>query len=67
MILHVWDRARESGAEEVWVATDDERIAAAVRAHGGSALLTSAAHESGTERAAEAVARRSAGRTSASS
>jgi 3-deoxy-manno-octulosonate cytidylyltransferase (CMP-KDO synthetase) len=39
----------------VHVATDDERIAAAVRAHGYSALMTRADHPSGTDRLAEAA------------
>ena len=37
------------------VATDDERIAAAVRGFGGEAVLTSARHPSGTDRLAEAA------------
>ena len=35
MILHVLDRAREAGADDVWVATDHAGIAAAVEAAGG--------------------------------
>lgn len=38
----------------VAVATDDERIADAVRAFGGTAVMTSAAHRSGTDRVREA-------------
>ena len=34
MIRHVWDRACESRADEVVIATDDERIAAAAEAFG---------------------------------
>jgi len=41
--------------DRVLVATDDERIAAAVRAFGGEAVLTSTRHASGTDRLAEAV------------
>jgi len=39
----------------VAVATDDERIAAEVRRFGGRAVMTSAAHQSGTDRCAEAL------------
>ncbi|MGI9025191.1 MAG: 3-deoxy-manno-octulosonate cytidylyltransferase [Burkholderiaceae bacterium] len=57
MVVHVAERARESGALRVIVATDDETIAAAVRAHGHEAMLTSAAHASGTDRIAEVASR----------
>jgi 3-deoxy-manno-octulosonate cytidylyltransferase (CMP-KDO synthetase) len=53
----VYEAARRSRAERVVVATEDERIAQAVRAFGGEALMTSAAHESGTDRIAETAAR----------
>ena len=46
---------RKSGASAVHVATDDERIADAVRAHGHSAVMTRADHPSGTDRLAEAA------------
>jgi 3-deoxy-manno-octulosonate cytidylyltransferase (CMP-KDO synthetase) len=58
MVERVHERAR--GARRLarlLVATDDERIARAVEAFGGEALLTSSAHQSGTDRLAE-VARR---------
>jgi len=58
MILHVLDRAREAGAAEVIVATDDERIAAACLAAGADVEMTDPAHPSGTDRLAEVVARR---------
>ena len=53
MIRHVWDRAGESGATEVVVATDDERIAAAAESFGALVCMTGAQHTSGTERIAE--------------
>jgi 3-deoxy-manno-octulosonate cytidylyltransferase (CMP-KDO synthetase) len=56
LIYHVWARARLlTTVERIVVATDDERIAAAVRGFGGAAVLTGAAHPSGTDRVAEAV------------
>lgn len=56
MVVRVCERARESGATAVCVATDDARIAQAVRAHGFEARMTRAEHASGTERIAEAAA-----------
>ena len=56
MVVRVCERAAKSGAAGVHVATDDERIARAVRVHGHSALMTRADHGSGTERIAEAAA-----------
>lgn len=41
--------------EQVWVATDDERIYKTVRDFGGKAIKTIAHHRSGTDRAAEAA------------
>lgn len=55
MVVRVCERAAQSGAAAVHVATDDERIAAVVRAHGHKALMTRAEHVSGTERLAEAA------------
>jgi len=55
MVVQVCERAKKSGAAAVHVATDDERIAAAVRAHGHSVVMTRADHPSGTDRLAEAA------------
>ena len=55
MVVQVCERAAKSGAAAVHVATDDERIASAVRKHGHSALMTRADHPSGTDRLAEAA------------
>jgi len=49
-------RGAEAGADEVIVATDAEEIATAVAAHGWRVCTTSPAHETGTDRLAEAVA-----------
>lgn len=55
MIVHVLERARESGAERIIVATDHEEVARAVQAAGGEVCMTRADHQSGTERLAEVV------------
>jgi 3-deoxy-manno-octulosonate cytidylyltransferase (CMP-KDO synthetase) len=55
MVVRVCERAAASGAASVHVATDDGRIADAVRAAGHKALMTRADHVSGTDRLAEAV------------
>jgi 3-deoxy-manno-octulosonate cytidylyltransferase (CMP-KDO synthetase) len=54
MIQRVYDRAaRVRDVERVLVATDDERIRAAVAGFGGDVVMTSAAHRTGTDRIAE--------------
>jgi 3-deoxy-manno-octulosonate cytidylyltransferase (CMP-KDO synthetase) len=55
MVVHVCERAARSGAASVHVATDDARIAEAVRAHGHAVVMTRADHPSGTDRLAEAA------------
>jgi 3-deoxy-manno-octulosonate cytidylyltransferase (CMP-KDO synthetase) len=56
MVEHVYRRAASArGVNEVLVATDDERIAAAVERFGGRWVMTSPDHASGTDRIAEAV------------
>ncbi len=53
MIQWVYERARASRAvDRVVVATDDERIASAVKKFGGEAILTDPAIPSGTDRVA---------------
>ena len=53
LIEHVWQRAcRAHALTRVIVATDDERIARAVRAFGGEAAMTPATCASGTDRLA---------------
>jgi len=54
MIQRVYDRAaRVRDVARVVVATDDERIRAAVAGFGGDVVMTSAAHRTGTDRIAE--------------
>ncbi len=58
MVLHTLDRARESGAAEVVVATDDARIEAVCRSAGADVQMTASTHENGTQRIAEVAERR---------
>jgi len=58
MVVRVAEQARRSGAAEVIIATDDQRIAAAARRHGFEAAVTARGHASGTDRVAEVAARR---------
>ncbi|WP_313282423.1 3-deoxy-manno-octulosonate cytidylyltransferase [Stenotrophomonas indicatrix] len=54
MVLHVARRALQAGAGEVWVATDDQRIADALSGLGEvKVAMTAASHASGTDRLAE--------------
>lgn len=53
MVLHVARRALAAGAREVWVATDDARIADALRGSGVQVAMTAPDHASGTDRLAE--------------
>ena len=53
MIVRVAAAARRAQTDGVWVATDDERIAAAVRLQGFDAVMTKPNHPSGTDRIAE--------------
>jgi 3-deoxy-manno-octulosonate cytidylyltransferase (CMP-KDO synthetase) len=55
MIVHVLDRARETGLGQVFVATDSEEIATVVAKAGGQAIMTRADHVSGSDRIFEAM------------
>lgn len=58
MIVRVWRQASKAKSiARVLVATDDDRIAAPVRAAGGEAIMTSPAHQSGTDRIAEVASK----------
>lgn len=57
MIEHVYQQASQTAASQIIVATDDTRIARVVEAFGGQYCMTSATHQSGTERIAEVVER----------
>ena len=57
MVVRVLERVRQArGIARVMVATDDARIAEAVRSAGGHAVMTRSDHTSGTERLAEVAA-----------
>ncbi len=55
MVQHVYERAMQSGAHQVWIATDDARIADVAHSFGAQTVMTATNHRSGTERLAEAV------------
>jgi 3-deoxy-manno-octulosonate cytidylyltransferase (CMP-KDO synthetase) len=56
MIQHVYEKVLKARTISfAAVATDDERIVAAVEGFGGLAIMTAATHRSGTDRIAEAV------------
>jgi 3-deoxy-manno-octulosonate cytidylyltransferase (CMP-KDO synthetase) len=57
MIAHVCERALEAKAEQVVVATDDDRIFTAVEKLGLTVVMTDPTHQSGTERIAEVAAK----------
>lgn len=58
MIRRVWEGARSAKRlREVWVATDDARIAEACEAFGAPVLMTAGEHATGTDRLAEAARR----------
>jgi len=56
MIQRVYEQSMKS-IDLVFVATDDKRIFDAVKNFGGNAIMTSAEHQSGTDRCAEAVSK----------
>jgi len=59
MIRWVYERARSASlVNELWVATDDERIYSAVKDFGGNCWITSPKHLSGTDRIAEIAKKR---------
>ena len=59
MIQYVYEAASKAATlSSVVVATDDERIAQAVRGFGGEVVMTRVDHQSGTDRVAEVIADR---------
>lgn len=55
MLQHVYERAKQSDAKAVYVATDDKRIEDAAKQFTDNVVMTSVHHTSGTTRLAEAV------------
>jgi 3-deoxy-manno-octulosonate cytidylyltransferase (CMP-KDO synthetase) len=56
LLQHVWERARDSAAAAVVIATEDTRIEEAAREWGAEVVMTRADHPSGTDRLAEVAA-----------
>lgn len=57
LLQHVWQRATESSAQSVVIATDDKRIVAAAESFGAHAVMTRSDHQSGSDRIAECAAK----------
>jgi 3-deoxy-manno-octulosonate cytidylyltransferase (CMP-KDO synthetase) len=55
MVQHVYERACESEASRVLVATDDQRIADVARGFGAEVCMTASTHPSGTDRLQQVV------------
>ena len=55
MIQYVYEVALKSGADEIIIATDSDKIAEAVEVFGAPVCMTSEQHQSGTDRIAEVV------------
>jgi 3-deoxy-manno-octulosonate cytidylyltransferase (CMP-KDO synthetase) len=55
MIQHVHERALSSGATEVWIATDEAKVADVALAFGARVCMTAATHQSGSDRIAEVI------------
>ncbi|MFZ5522511.1 MAG: 3-deoxy-manno-octulosonate cytidylyltransferase [Pseudomonadota bacterium] len=58
MVVRVAEQAAQSGAQQIWIATDHHAISNAVHEHGFKACLTKETHASGTDRIAEVVEQR---------
>lgn len=55
LIQWVYEKARESTAESITIATDDTRIQKVAEAFGADVCMTAASHQSGSDRIAEVV------------
>lgn len=59
LIQHVHERALASGADDVIIATDDERVSRVAKGFGAHVCMTSTRHPSGSDRLAEVVGKMS--------
>ena len=57
MIEHVYNKALASGATDIVIATDDERVRAAAQSFGATVCMTAEHHPTGTDRLAEVAER----------
>lgn len=57
LVQHVFECAQQSGARQIIIATDDERIAQTAHGFGAQVCMTSVDHPSGTARLAEVIAK----------
>ena len=55
LIQHIFETASSTQAEKILIATDNSEIIDTVTSFGGTAILTSSEHQSGTDRIAEVV------------
>jgi 3-deoxy-manno-octulosonate cytidylyltransferase (CMP-KDO synthetase) len=56
LLYYVYQRAKQARSlDNVWIATDDDRIAEAAKGFGAPVVMTGSGHRSGTDRIAEAV------------
>jgi 3-deoxy-manno-octulosonate cytidylyltransferase (CMP-KDO synthetase) len=57
LLRHVYERACDSAAAEVVIATDDDRVAGAAEGFGARVCMTGGHHQSGSDRIAEVLER----------
>jgi len=57
MLQHTYEKAKKSGARQVFIATDDDKIKSAAIQFGAEVIMTDSVHNSGTERIQQAVSK----------
>jgi len=57
MILRVWERAKKSNVDDIFVATSDEDIVNEIKTNGGNVILTGDHHTTGSDRICEAISK----------
>lgn len=55
LVQHVFERAQQSAASDIVIATDDERVAKAAQGFGAQVCVTGSHHQSGSDRIAEVL------------